>query len=227
MPNSPHRPPEDANDPRFIIVEAAPAMLWLGDEQGNCVYMNCELREFWGLRPDLRDFSWDRTLHPDDADHLFAAHVAAMKAQTTFEVEARYRRADGQWRLLHTSARPRFSSNGTFLGMVGLNSDVTDQRAAKTQLDLLARELEHRIKNIFSVVGGMARLSAREAPTAVEAFETFQGRIAAMAAAYAQVVPTGDLTTKAGTLLSLFIDYLRLSTDRTAQMSKYKDQIFH
>lgn len=333
MPNIPNRPPDDANDPRFIIVEAAPAMLWLGDQQGNCVYMNRELREFWGLRPDLGDFSWDKTLHPADAEHLFAVHMAAMKGQTAFEVEARYRRADGQWRMLHTTARPRFSSDGVFLGMVGQNSDVTDQRTAEAnldrtadqlslaldaaegvgtwqwskpdnriqgdrrfaetfgmaadvvaagipfravlgaiyppdrnafashvssamanggvyrsefrvetpgalrwllvmgrctltedgqpaefagvildineqknrerQLDLLARELEHRIKNIFSVVGGMARLSAREAPTAVEAFESFQSRITAMAAAYAQVVPTGDQTAKAGTLLAL------------------------
>jgi PAS domain S-box-containing protein len=333
MPDSPHRPPIDENDARFIIVEATPAMLWLGDEQGNCVYLNREQREFWGVRPDLGDFSWDRTLHPDDAARLWSVQAAAMQRQIPFEAEARYRRADGVWRILHTSARPRFSADGTFLGMVGQNREVTEQRAAEerlkrtaeqlnlaldaaqgvgtwqwnasdgllqgdrrfgetfgidpdqvakgipfkrvlrsilradrdafarqmksamaqggvyrsefrvdsggtprwllatgscelgpdgrpaqfagvvldisehkareARLDLLARELAHRIKNIFAVLGGMARLSARDAPESGAAFESFQGRLAAMAAAYAQIIPTDEQMNQAGTMLSL------------------------
>ena len=333
MPDRPHRPPIDDSDARFIIDEATPAMLCQGDQQGNCVYLNREKREFWGVRADLGDFSWEKTLHPDDAARLWSVQAAAMQRHSPYEAEARYRRADGAWRILHTSASPRFSADGTFLGMVGQNRDVTEQRAAEkklnriaeqlnlaldaaegvgtwqwnasdgllqgdrrfsetfglepdqvakgvpfrvvlkpihradrdafarqmksamanggvyrsefrvngagaprwllatgscelgsdgratqfagvvldisehkareAQLDLLARELAHRIKNIFAVLGAMARLSAREASGSGDAFESFQGRIAAMAAAYAQIIPTDEQMNKAGTMLSL------------------------
>ena len=56
--------------------------------------------------------------------------IQAMATQTPLEVEARYRRADGAWRILHTRAEPRFDASRQFQGMVGVNTDVTDQRRA-------------------------------------------------------------------------------------------------
>ena len=50
-----------------------------------------------------------------------------MKDRVPFTVTARYRRADGAVRLLETKAEPRFAPNGEFLGMVGVNTDVTEQ----------------------------------------------------------------------------------------------------
>ena len=51
-----------------------------------------------------------------------------------FEVEARYRRSDGAIRVLHTTSRPRFGPTGEFLGMIGVNVDVTDTRDAHAAL---------------------------------------------------------------------------------------------
>ena len=49
-------------------------------------------------------------------------------------MEARYLRADGQYRILHTNAEPRFGPEGEFLGMIGVNADVTDVREAQSAL---------------------------------------------------------------------------------------------
>ncbi len=39
----------DEGEARFRLVsEDAPVMLWMSDEQGDCVYLNKALREFWG-----------------------------------------------------------------------------------------------------------------------------------------------------------------------------------
>jgi PAS domain S-box-containing protein len=333
LPNQPHSQLVDENDLRYAILEGAPALLWLGDPEGNCVFLNRAQREFWGVAPDLAGFSWGATLHPDDIDKLSGPYQTAMRDRTPFEIEARYRRADGQWRILNTSAQPRFSTTGDFLGMVGVNTDVTDQRAAERsvrqtaeqldfaldaaaemgtwvldasdgmlsgdrrfaaaldlpteelsrgipfekflnlvaeednctvrdtfskasessetfgcefrvgtasgqrwfslfgrcerdemdhprrsagvimdirerkaremQLDLLTRELTHRIKNIFAVVGSMARLTARENPSAADAIQALQGRFAAMAAAYAQVDPANTKSSAARDLPQL------------------------
>lgn len=116
---------ELAAGPFVPIAESLPAMLWIGDPQGKCVYLNKALREFWGLAPeDLPRFTWASTLLAEDAPALFERFGAAMAAREAFTVEARYRRADGAVRVLKTQAEPRFAPNGEFLGMVGVNVDV-------------------------------------------------------------------------------------------------------
>src|SRR3569832_1315173 len=85
------------------IAETSPAMLWMGDERGRCVFLNAALREFWGVNPaTLEEFDWSSTLHPDDINMLSGSFVEAMSAHKPFQVLARYRRADGQFRTMRT-----------------------------------------------------------------------------------------------------------------------------
>lgn len=109
------------------VAEAMPAMVWLGDQNGRCVYLNKAQREFWGLEmADIPRFSWTQTLLEEDAGELFNVFSKAMAERSPFTVTARYRRADGAIRMLQTKAEPRFAPNGEFLGMVGVNTDVTE-----------------------------------------------------------------------------------------------------
>jgi len=132
------------SEARFrLISDRAPVNLWMGDETGACVYLNTAQREFWGLGEDyLQTFTWAQTLHEEDAPGLFERFGAAMEARQAFEVEARYRRADGEWRILHTRAQPRFGADNQFLGMIGVNVDVTEARQAEEVL----RESEARFR---------------------------------------------------------------------------------
>jgi PAS domain S-box-containing protein len=124
------------SEERFrLVAENAPVMIWMSDIDGRCVYLNRALREFWNVRLDeLRQFDWGTTLVPEDAERLFGLSSQAIQAQAPFTVEARYRRHDGAIRLLQTNGRPRFGSNGEFLGMIGVNLDITDGRQAEEAL---------------------------------------------------------------------------------------------
>jgi PAS domain S-box-containing protein len=125
----------DEGEARFRLVsEDAPVMLWMSDEQGDCVYLNRAQREFWGAPEDLGQFDWSATLHPEDAARVRQITLEASLAAQGFEVEARYRRNDGQWRIVHTNARPRLDSEGRFFGMIGVNLDVTDTRMVEEAL---------------------------------------------------------------------------------------------
>ncbi|TCH96697.1 histidine kinase [Roseococcus sp. SYP-B2431] len=74
------------------------------------------------------------------------------------------------------------------------------QRALADQ-ETLAREISHRLRNLFSVVDGMVRLSARTAGTKEDLAEKISGRMRALAMAHALVrrgsrdaaSPTSDL----------------------------------
>jgi len=111
--------------------ELSPALLWMSGPAGECVHLNKAQRKFWGVADDPSTFDFASTLHPDDRDRVLAESAAAARAAQGFATEARYRRADGVWRILRTQAQPRFARDGTFLGMAGVNTDVTEARAAE------------------------------------------------------------------------------------------------
>ena len=55
---------------------------------------------------------------------------------------------------------------GRFVGYATVTRDLRERKRAEEAQDLLIKELSHRIKNIFAVVGGIAGLSARTDPAA-------------------------------------------------------------
>jgi PAS domain S-box-containing protein len=124
------------SEARFrLVAESAPVMLWMGDSTGKCVYLNEAQREFWGVRSeDVTSFNWGTTLLSEDQPKLYEPFNRAMQAYTPFTVEARYRRRDGSIRLLRTDGRPRFDSRGEFVGMIGVNVDITESRRAELAL---------------------------------------------------------------------------------------------
>ena len=164
------------------MAETSPAMLWMGDEHGGCVFLNAALRNFWGVNPaNFSDFNWSSTLHPDDIEALGEPFGRAMAEHTSFTVQARYKRADGAYRTMRTLANPRFDPDGRFLGMTGVNFDITDELLAEEHTRLLMGELNHRTKNILSVVQAIARRTARDA--APEDFQkSFGARLQSLSA---------------------------------------------
>jgi PAS domain S-box-containing protein len=139
-----------------VISEQAPVMLWMSDEHGRCVHLNQELRRFWGVTGSAEGLDFTAYLHPDDLERAVSVTIDANKRAAPFEIEARFRRADGKWRILHSEARPRFASGGEYRGMIGVNVDVTEARAADTAL----REREAQLQAMVDQASaGIARVS--------------------------------------------------------------------
>jgi PAS domain S-box-containing protein len=67
-----------------------------------------------------------------------------MRERKPFNGESRVRRADGEWRLFGTNAEPRLSSDGQYLGHIGLCADITERRQAERDL----RESEERFRTV-------------------------------------------------------------------------------
>jgi len=140
------------SEERFrLISESAPVMLWMGDAVGRCLYLNKAQREFWGVtEEDVATFEWGSTLQPDSAAELAEPFAQAMADHTPMVVEADYRRADGERRRLRTQANPRFNGRGEFLGMIGVNVDVTEARQAENDLRRINDLLSERVASALA-----------------------------------------------------------------------------
>ena len=66
------------------------------------------------------------------------------------------------------------------------------QEQLTVEQETLTKEMGHRVKNLFAIVGGMIRVSARAATTPKEMSEILSGRLLALAAAHAVVRRTFD-----------------------------------
>lgn len=130
---------------RFRLVsESAPVMLWMSDERGDCVYLNQALRKFWGVdAADVASFDWRSMVHPDDLGIVLSRREESLdRPLSGYTVEARFRRADGCYRLLRATAHPRLDPSGEFAGMIGVNVDVTETRRAEAAVREETRSLE-------------------------------------------------------------------------------------
>ncbi|MDQ3143458.1 MAG: signal transduction histidine kinase, partial [Pseudomonadota bacterium] len=84
-------------------------------------------------------------------------------------------------------------------------ADISHRRKAEEQQSLVLRELDHRVKNLFAVVGGVVTLSARSATTPQEMVGIIQGRLGALASAHVLIRTTksGSETKQKSTLEAL------------------------
>ena len=173
-----------ASEERFrSMSEDAPIMIWISDSNGHCRHLNELLRTFWGVE-NLTGFNWQTTLHPDDRGAVSQSMQEAIRSKTSARVKGRYRRHDGQYRVLETVARPNFQANGDFDGMIGVNVDVTEREEADEHKRLLINELNHRVKNTLAVVQAVARQTFRTDASRELQQQAFEGRLEALAQAH-------------------------------------------
>lgn len=166
-----------------LMAEDAPVMIWMCDAAGKCLHLNLMLRQFWGVEESgIASFDWHSSLHPDDVQPVMSRMAAALAQHETVTVAGRYRNAAGDYRILETVASPRFAADGAFMGLTGVNIDITERVRAEEQRELLLAELNHRVKNTLAVVQGLAYQTFRQTDT--QPRKAFDGRLLALAKAH-------------------------------------------
>ena len=89
------------------------------------------------------------------------------------------------WNALHVG--PIYDDDGKLLYIFGSQWDVTEVHAARAeqqQEKLLARELSHRLKNMFSVINAVVSMAGRGSPERTALAEEISGRILALGRAH-------------------------------------------
>ncbi|MDR7103042.1 CheR family methyltransferase [Croceicoccus sp. BE223] len=122
-------------------------------------------------------------VHPEDRDAVNSSLRRAMDGTEDYDQTFRIVTRQGRDRWLHGLARRvRVGNENRF---IGVTYDISKERAALAERDLMLREMNHRIKNLFAVIGAMVSISEREAGDVAGFAEDLKRRIAAMGRAHA------------------------------------------
>lgn len=154
-------------------------------------FYNRRWQEFTGGEPPADTDSWRPLIHESDHEAAFGRWDEATASGEPFESEYRLRHATGGWRWVLSRAVPVRNADGVVERWFGTVTDVEEQRAISDQRDLLARELSHRIKNIFAVVSSLVSLRSRQYPDVQPFAEDLSDTIAALGRAHDYVRPLG------------------------------------
>jgi PAS domain S-box-containing protein len=108
-------------------------------------------------------------------------------------------RKDGSFVEISLTVSPVRNQKGEIVGASKVARDITERRRAQEQQRLLLREMDHRVKNLFSLARSVVSLSARSAKTPKELASDAGERLGALARAHAlTLTKPSDHATHAG-----------------------------
>ena len=126
-----------------------------------------------------------KLVHPDDAKRVWAALEARLDPADSKRAATEFRvwRGHGKVRWVETLGLAYFEGAGherRAVSVVGTVQDVTARKEREEKVLLLMREINHRAKNMLSVVDAIARQTATKNPE--DFIERFSERIQALSA---------------------------------------------
>lgn len=206
------------SETRFhTLADTMPQMVWSTLPDGYHDYYNARWYEFTGVPEGSTDGeSWAGIFHPDDQDRAWETWRHSLTTGEPYQIEYRLRHADGDYRWVLGRALPIRDENGRITRWFGTCTDIHAQKIAAEEREIVAQELSHRIKNIFSVIAGLIGFAARSRPELREVASDLRDRIAALGRAHDFVrphsrnsVPDARQDSLHGLLGELFAPYAR------------------
>ena len=111
------------------LADAMPQIVWTADAEGRATYYNRRWFEYTGLaESDVDDQAWARITHPEDLAQAVARREQTLASGGIFEIEYRFRSADGTWRWHLGRAVPIRHEDGTIDFWIGTATDIDDRK---------------------------------------------------------------------------------------------------
>jgi PAS domain S-box-containing protein len=167
---------------RFI--ELTPHIAWTADPRGRLTLLPQKVETLTGAPPeDLLEHGWRDMVHPDDLRLVDEAWRRALATGDPYVVEFRGLRPDGAYVWMRSQAYAAHDEHGAVAAWYGLTENIDARKEAEQDREMLLREIDHRARNILTVLQGLVTLMPRDDP---ETFvNTFRARLQSLAGAHA------------------------------------------
>ncbi|MCM8729761.1 PAS domain-containing protein [Hephaestia sp. GCM10023244] len=188
------------------LAESIPHIVWSTDAEGLHDYFNRHWNEFTGLdgltaSPD----TWTRLVHADDWERVSGTWAQCLATGQPYDIEYRFLYHSGAYRWLKVMALPLRDRHGQITRWYGTATDIDDAKHLETERELVANELDHRIKNLFALVNGLVALSVRDEPQMAPLAAVLQHRLGALHTAHGFLRSTSAKTDVLGATLQALV----------------------
>lgn len=121
-------------------------------------------------------------IHPEDRARVQAAIERIVMDRSDYFEEFRVQRGE-EWCWIAGRGQVSENEDGELL-LIGVNWDINKRKQEEERLSILAKEMDHRVKNAFSVMNALVRLGARSATSVGGFTETLTAQLRAMSDAH-------------------------------------------
>jgi PAS domain S-box-containing protein len=121
--------------------------VWVCAPDGRNIYASESFLKMVGLTQEqCSNFGWGEVLHPDDADRTIAAWKKCVQTGGTWDIEHRFRGADGQWHDVLARGVPVYDAQGEITSWAGINLDISRLKQAEEALRRANDDLDLRVQ---------------------------------------------------------------------------------
>jgi PAS domain S-box-containing protein len=121
---------------------------------------------------------------PDRHDEEPAILARLRRGERIDHYETVRQRKDGTLVDVSLTVSPIIDKDGTIIGASKIARDISERKRTAEQKDLLIKEMSHRVKNAFAVMGGLVAMSVRNAVTPEAMAREMHARLAALTRAH-------------------------------------------
>ncbi|HBE51367.1 MAG TPA: hypothetical protein DDW76_21965, partial [Cyanobacteria bacterium UBA11369] len=130
-----------------IMAENVPEILFTNLPDGWNDYTSARFYEYTGMPSGSAEgFGWTSALHPDDAELSRAQWMESVKTGQIFEIDYRFRRADGVYRWFKGRSIPLRDRDGKIKKWFGVCTDIDEQKRTSEQLRQSQQRLQRMVE---------------------------------------------------------------------------------
>jgi PAS domain S-box-containing protein len=167
------------------IVESSDDAIVAKDLDGIITSWNKGAERLFGYTPDEAIGKPVTMLIPADRQDEEPGILARIRRGEHIDhYETVRQRKDGNLVEISLTVSPIKDAEGHIVGASKIARDITERRRAEERQKLLIREMNHRVKNLFTLAGSIVALAARDASSAEELAQSVQERLTALARAH-------------------------------------------
>lgn len=144
-----------------MLANNIPQLAWIAGPDGLIFWYNDRWYEYTGTTLDqMFGWGWTSVHHPDHVERVKNRIQRSWDTGVAWEDTFPLKGADGNYRWFLSRAKPLLDEDGNVWRWFGTNTDITDQRESEETIRLLMGELNHRAKNMITVVQALVARTA-------------------------------------------------------------------
>ena len=171
----------EASERRFhAMADNISQLAWMADKNGDIFWYNKRWYDYTGTDLEsMKGWGWKAVHHPDHVDRVVERIQHSWDTGEIWEDTFPLLGADGNYRWFLSRARPILDADGEISVWFGTNTDITEQRNREEQIKFLMQEVNHRSKNMLTMVQSIARYTS--GPENADFLKKFGERVQSLA----------------------------------------------